>query len=119
MSCMSDLHQWATELLDQDRLALQDLRPLASSMMELRSSFTFGAYVRVKTGAHSETKDFPQLVSVFTRYIRRQFPDAPFLTFRLQMNEGTSPAQRCTEYVLAFARVQSVARGPGRNVGGR
>ncbi|OLP91304.1 hypothetical protein AK812_SmicGene27013 [Symbiodinium microadriaticum] len=88
---MSDLHQWATELLDQDRLALQDLRPLASSMMELRSSFTFGAYVRVKTGAHSETKDFPQLVSVFTRYIRQQFPDAPFLTFRLQMNEGASP----------------------------
>ncbi|CAE7852531.1 unnamed protein product [Symbiodinium necroappetens] len=74
-----------------DRVTLQDLRQLASSMMELRSSFTFGAYVRVKTGVHSETKDFPQLVSVFTRYIRQQFPDAPFLTFRLQMNEGTSP----------------------------
>ena len=88
---MSDLHRWASELLDQDRVTLQDLRQLASSMMELRSSFTFGAYVRVKTGVHSETKDFPQLVSVFTRYIRQQFPDAPFLTFRLQMNEGTSP----------------------------
>ena len=88
---MTDLHRWASELLDQDRLALQDLCPLATSMMELRSSFTFGAYVRVKIGVHSETKDYPQLAAVFTRYIKRCFPDASFLTFRLQMNEGTVP----------------------------
>ena len=88
---MNDLHRWASELLDQDRLALQDLRPLVNSMMGLRSSFTFGAYVRVKTGVHSETKDYPQLAGVFTQYLKRRFPDAPFLTIRLQMNEGTVP----------------------------